>query len=114
MLAVLLFVATAGMTTLFVVDKNNSDDTISRQKTEIADLKRDVQESEHELATTKQNLSAAKGQAETLQRQTESQSPCIKAVQEFFAAAETENERALERALTTMWDKCEGLDDVDA
>jgi septal ring factor EnvC (AmiA/AmiB activator) len=108
-LTVVFFVAAAGVTTLFLLDKNRTDKTIARQKTEIARLQQDIRAKADELAKTTADLNTAKSKADTLQARVEKQAACNKAVQDFFNALNKNDDAAGQRAVLALVSNCEGV-----
>jgi hypothetical protein len=108
-LTVLLFLALAAMTGLFLINNNSSDETIASQKSQIGTLQREAKAQDDELGKAKQDLATAKSQAEAAQKKAQSAAACSKAVQEFFNAVKVDNEAAGTRAALTIERDCEGV-----
>jgi Zn-dependent metalloprotease len=108
-LTVVFFLAAAGATTLFLLDKNSSDKTISRQKAEVARLQHDARTKADQLAKATADLNTAKDQAETLQAQVDKHAACNKAVQDFFNAFKRNDDAAGQRAVFALVNNCEGV-----
>jgi len=95
-LTVLLLLALAGMTALYLSEKNSSDKKIADQKAQIENLESDLKAKNDEVAEANKEL--------------EDTQACMKAVQEFFKALNTENEIAAGKAALTIDRDCEGVD----
>jgi len=108
-LTVLLFLALAAMTGLFLVNNNSSDKTIASQKSQIEKLQRETKAKTDELAKANQDLATAKSQADAAQKKAERAAACNKAVQDFFNAARSNNEAAGGRAALAINRDCEGV-----
>jgi hypothetical protein len=102
-LTVLLLLALAGMTALFLVNKNDADKKVATQQSQIETLQRDAKAKSDELTKVNQDLTTAKGKAD-------SSAACIKAVQDFFRAVKANNEAAGTRATIAVDRDCEGVD----
>jgi septal ring factor EnvC (AmiA/AmiB activator) len=109
-LMVLLFLALAGMTAVFLVNRNSSDKKIADQKSQIGTLQRDLKAKSDELTKTNQDLNTAKSDAAAAKKQADSADACIKAVQDFFKAAKANDEAAGGRALLAINRDCEGVE----
>jgi len=105
-LAVLLFLALAAVTALFLINDNNSDETIASQKSQIETLERQAKDKDDDLAKVNQDLATAKSQADALQK---SSAACNKAVQDFFNAVKNDNEAAGTTAAFTIQRECKGV-----
>jgi len=105
-LAVLLFLGLAAVTALFLVNDNNSDETIASQKAQIETLQRENKAKADELSKANQDLATAKSQAEAAKK---SSAACNKAVQDFFTAVKNDNEAAGTSAAFVIERECDGV-----
>ena len=115
-LSVLFFLAAAGIGTLYLLDKQKSDRTIDRQKTEIAAAQQDARTKSEALTRATADLATAKGQtdaantkADGLQAQVTKHASCTKSVQEFFTAINKDDTNAAARAVIGIQANCEGV-----
>ncbi|HET8661204.1 MAG TPA: hypothetical protein VFM55_19675 [Micromonosporaceae bacterium] len=113
MLTIVFFIAAVATGGVALVQKSSSDDTIAKQRTQIAQLERDLAARTDEATKAGADLKTAEGRAddatsraEDLQEQVNKSAPCRKAVREFFDAALANNETAGRKALRDMQINC--------
>jgi Tfp pilus assembly protein FimV len=101
-LTVVFFLAAAGAGALYYTAKKSADKKIADQKAQIATMQHEAATKADELAQTKKDLDAAKGEAAD-------GAACVSAVQAFFDAVNKNDQTAGTAAVLTVASKCKGV-----